>query len=187
MGARLHFLGVGSSHTRGVLSEGGFLVLGDRSVVLVDPGPGAAQALAQLKIASVDAVLVSQKERAHDADLVEVKKEPSDEFSIERDEGMFRIRLPEGVIGYVFDRHKRRDDVDVLVVREECVKVLERSRPKLAVLTGFSSADGQLYHARELQKRLGVQTIAATDGLVVDLVAYGALAEQKTLKGFLKK
>lgn len=187
MGARLHFLGSGSARSRGALSEGGFLVVGDRSSILVDPGPGAAAALAQLKLKEVDAVVVTHESRGHDANLVKVKKKPSDEFEIARDEKVVRIRLPDCQISYVFGAQRKVDDVDVLVILDDHIKVLEHSKPKLAILTGFEKIDpSPVYRAREVQQYYGVQTIAAQDGLLVDVQAYDALSSQKSLRGFTR-
>jgi hypothetical protein len=46
---------------------------------------------------------------------------------------------------------------------------------------------GEVYKARELHKKTGVQVISAQDELVVDLYAYSALPEQKSLTKFTEE
>lgn len=55
---------------------------------------------------------------------------------------------------------------------EDVVKILQETKPKLAVIRGFGAKMLRvkpIYEAREIQKRTGVQTIAAYDGMRIDL------------------
>lgn len=67
---------------------------------------------------------------------------------------------------------------------DDAVKIIEKIRPKLAILTHFGikmlKAD-TLSEAREIQKRTGVQIIAAKDGMQVNPVSYSATLRQHTL------
>ncbi len=68
---------------------------------------------------------------------------------------------------------------------QAAIKILSQVRPKLAILTHFSTemikAD-PLNEAREIQRITGVQTIAAQDGLMITPEGYG---EQKSpVKGY---
>ncbi|MBI4146081.1 hypothetical protein HY489_01965 [Candidatus Woesearchaeota archaeon] len=186
MAARLRFLGTGSAETRGVLSEAGFLVESDKSLIMVDPGPGAAQALAAAKILEVDRVVVTES-RGHDASLLKVKKRPGNVEVVSLPGGVV-FRLTDGRVSYVFGAVSKELSADVVVVASGKPEVvIKKLRPRLAVLTHFSASQLQanpVYVARELQKKTGVQTIAAHDGLVVDLLAYGAVSEQKSLSKF---
>jgi len=192
MGPRLHFLGTGTSDARGVLSEGGFLILTDQSVVAVDPGPGAAQGLAALKHKEVDEVIATNHELAHDADLIKVKT-AGNKLDAKRLAKGWVFKLGDGVVSYVAEPLDVREvgayqgDVLIVSMQRNVEKIIEKLKPKLVVLTRFDKESVQknpVYLARDLQKKTGVQTIAAQDGLLVDLYSYGALAEQKSLKKF---
>ncbi|NQU98066.1 MBL fold metallo-hydrolase [Candidatus Woesearchaeota archaeon] len=70
---------------------------------------------------------------------------------------------------------------------EDVVKFLEKTKPKLAILTHFGikmlDAD-PIYEAREIQKKTKSQVIAAKDGLVVNPVSYTASLKQRKLNSF---
>jgi len=72
---------------------------------------------------------------------------------------------------------------------EDAIKIIQKVNPRLAILTHFGQevigAD-PLYEIREVQKQTKVQTIAASDGMVINPVSYSASAGQKTLQGFKK-
>ena len=72
---------------------------------------------------------------------------------------------------------------------DDSYKIIQEIRPKLAILTGFSSnfkGDKHIQTARDLQKRTGVQVVAADDGTRIDLVSYAALAAQRRIFSFTK-
>ena len=73
---------------------------------------------------------------------------------------------------------------DHLLNSDDAVRIIEKVKPKLAVITHFGkkmlSAD-PLYESREIQKQTGVQVIAAKDGLEVNPHSYSASLKQKTL------
>ncbi|MEA3379106.1 MAG: MBL fold metallo-hydrolase [Nanoarchaeota archaeon] len=67
--------------------------------------------------------------------------------------------------------------------------ILERVKPKLAILTHFGNDmldANPLYQAREIQRKTGVQTIAAHDGLTINPISYSASSKQKRLNSFKK-
>ena len=76
---------------------------------------------------------------------------------------------------------------DALLCIDDARRVMDKARPKLCILTHFGSkmldAD-PLYQARELQKKTGVQVIAAVDGLEINPATYAAEADQKTLTSY---
>lgn len=194
---KLYFLGTGVKGARGELSEGGFLLADYKSVLLVDPGPGAAFALKRLKVDKVDGAVITHSERGHDAELIKGAKEASSagRISVENLGYAVRFRLPDGVIHYVTRKvpskefRKLHGEVLIILARGQEKELLVALRPKLAVLTGFDRdylKKNPLYLARELQAGTGVQTIAARDDLTVDLVSYGALSAQKGLSKFEK-
>ncbi len=71
---------------------------------------------------------------------------------------------------------------DVIILQtNNAEKIITKLKPKLAILMR-----AEVYKARELHKKTGVQVIAAQDGQTVDLYAYSAVAEQKALSKFTK-
>ena len=69
----------------------------------------------------------------------------------------------------------------------DAIKIMKKINPKLAVITHFGikmiEAD-PLYEAREIQKEVDCQVIAAKDGMVISPSSYSAKSEQKSLKFF---
>ena len=70
---------------------------------------------------------------------------------------------------------------------EDVVKFLNKTKPKLAILTHFGikmlDAD-PLYEARELHKKVGCQVIAAKEGMVVNPVSYASTLKHRKLNNF---
>lgn len=70
---------------------------------------------------------------------------------------------------------------------EDAESIIRDVKPNVAVITHFGiemlKAD-PLYQAREVQKKTGVQTIAARDGMEIDLLSYSVDKGQRTLEGF---
>jgi len=69
----------------------------------------------------------------------------------------------------------------------DSVKLISEVKPHLAILTHFGKnileAD-PMYEARDVQKLTGVQTVAAKDGMVIDLLTYSSSIRQKTLQNY---
>jgi phosphoribosyl 1,2-cyclic phosphodiesterase len=67
---------------------------------------------------------------------------------------------------------------------DDAVKIINKVKPKLTIITHFGikmlKAD-PLYEAREIQKKTGVQIIAAKDGMVINPISYSAGLRQRTL------
>ena len=104
-----------------------------------------------------------------------------------------RIEGPDTSIGYTSDTiyfkelHKEFKDVAVLIINvlrpgndkwkthmctEDAIKLIEEVKPELAIITHFGQKminANPLLEAREIQKRTGVRTIAAQDGLEINL------------------
>jgi len=95
------------------------------------------------------------------------------------------FRLPDLVLAYItehVDLRKIKDyacDVLVLKAHKQDEELISKIQPKLVILRNYKEP---MYAARELQKKTGVQTIAATEGLTLDLSDYSALAEQNNKK-----
>lgn len=117
----------------------------------------------------------------------------------------YKFFTPKFIISYISDTEFSKDIIEqckgsnILIMNvqnpsgvqengrlsiDDAVKIVEKVLPKLAIITHFGAkmlkAD-PMQEARELQRRTNVQTIAATDGLVVDPVSYSATMRQKTL------
>ena len=181
----LYFIGTGTPTTRGQLNEGGFLLRTDKTVISVDPGPGAAQTKQ-----NVNAIVLSSPERGHDALLLNAPIKEQGKIAdidvVKKENGLF-FRTPDGTISYVTEKIKMKDiknyTCDVLILYGHYdEKLILKIKPRLTLLTGFAaSIENPLYIARDLQKKTNRQVISAKDGLTVDLRNYSALSEQKGL------
>lgn len=70
---------------------------------------------------------------------------------------------------------------------DDIVKFLEKTKPKLAILTHFGVKmieSDPLYQAREIQKQTESQVISAQDGLQVNPVSYASSLKQRKLDSF---
>lgn len=119
----------------------------------------------------------------------------------------FRLMTSEFVLAYVGDSRfekslvKQCEGSDILVVGvqvpfggegdglscEDVVKIALAVKPRLVVLTNFGAKVLQanpVYEAREVQKRSGVQVVAAQEGLCVDPLSYAVEVRQTTIGKF---
>ena len=120
----------------------------------------------------------------------------------------FVITTPKFIIGYTgdtayfSDMAKQFARCDILVVNnmmpfnkkvshhlssDDTVKLLQKIKPSLVILNHFGRKmidANPLYEARSIQKKTGIQVIAATDGLVIEPTSYSANAKQKNLMSF---
>ncbi len=70
---------------------------------------------------------------------------------------------------------------------EEVVRILKHSEPKLAIITHFGhQITNAVELSREIQQQTGIQTVSATDGLVVQPEAYDAKLGQAPLAFFTR-
>ncbi|MBI4147877.1 hypothetical protein HY490_01155 [Candidatus Woesearchaeota archaeon] len=153
----------------------------------------------------VEKVIVAEagnKIGIEDVEIVALPTKHSDSSAVG-----FRIATPEFVVGYtsdtLFDKSLVQfyKNCNILILNTlfpfeqngeglssaDVVKILKVAQPNLAVITHFGSkmhAANPLYESREIQKRSGVQVIAAQDGLCVDPVSYAAELRQTTLSMF---
>ncbi|MBD3361689.1 hypothetical protein GF358_02760 [Candidatus Woesearchaeota archaeon] len=121
----------------------------------------------------------------------------------------FKIYTPKFLVGYTSDTKYTKEiaeqykKTDILIINcvypdktkekqlilEDAKKLIKTAKPKLAILTHFSSkmiAAEPIYLARELQKELKTQVISAEDGMTLDPVSYSANLKQKTLNIYRK-
>lgn len=120
----------------------------------------------------------------------------------------FKITTPKFVLGYTSDTSYHADlgknlaKCDILIINntfpfnkkskhhlnsDDTVNLLKKTRPSLAILTHFGQDlidKNPMYEAREIQKKTGIQVIAATDGLVIEPTSYSANAKQKNLMSY---
>ena len=90
------------------------------------------------------------------------------------------------VLNVVHPQAEKAKDADNLSF-DDAVKILQKTQPKLAVITHFGKRmidEDPLNEAREIQKLTGVQVLAAIDGMSINPVSYSADAKQKTLGTF---
>lgn len=196
MAPTLYFLGTGSPETRGQLSEGGYLIKTKDSILHVDPGQGAAHGLSKLKINKVTALIITNEQHAHDANLIKTEQTITGNadlgtFHLFKKDNGYIIKHPDGSIAYITGPVKQPKeyaaDVVILAHHGQEEKIITTIKPKLAILTRYNNTiytKNPVYLARELQKHTGIQTIAAQDNLTVDLDSYSALAAQKSLDKF---
>ncbi|MBI4153371.1 MBL fold metallo-hydrolase [Candidatus Woesearchaeota archaeon] len=120
----------------------------------------------------------------------------------------FKLLTPTFTLGYTGDTAFTKDlaaalqRCDILILnttypgdtktdnhlnREGATKIVERVKPKLAIITHFGfdmlKAD-PLLEARNIQIATGVQTVAAQDGLVINPSSYAANSGQARLSSF---
>lgn len=76
-----------------------------------------------------------------------------------------------------------RDKWKTHMCTDDAIKLIEEVKPELAIITHFGAKmlrANPLYEAREIQKRTGVRTIAATDGMNINLDGFIAQAPSQT-------
>ncbi len=70
---------------------------------------------------------------------------------------------------------------------DDVIKIVESVRPNLAIITSFGArmikAD-PLYEARKIQRATGIQTLAASDGLVINPQVDSIGTKQKTMNSY---
>lgn len=134
---------------------------------------------------------------AGDTNIIPLKTKHDDEHGVG-----YRLMTPDFTLAYTGDTaffadlHLEYKGADILILNTPCMnkdpnnlciddvkKILEKVRPKLAIITHFSKEmyeAGPIDIARDIQKATGIQTIAASDGLTIDPTTYSQV-QQKTL------
>ncbi|HIH38350.1 MBL fold metallo-hydrolase [Candidatus Woesearchaeota archaeon] len=137
-----------------------------------------------------------------DIEITALKAEHTDPNTIG-----FYFRTPTFTLAYSSDTKFKKEiaegytGVDVLVLNvpypsgekadqlgtRDVIKIIEISRPKLAIITHFGikmlKAD-PLNEARVIQRETNVQTIAAKDGMQINPITFASRIRQMTLKQF---
>jgi len=121
----------------------------------------------------------------------------------------FKIFTPAFVLAYSStvryekDLWKEYENVDILILHvhnpqgskggflntDEAIKVVEKCKPQLCIITGFGKRmfdEDPVDEARTIQKATGVQVISAKEGLTINPTSYSAGLRQKTLNLYKK-
>ncbi len=98
-------------------------------------------------------------------------------------------KLPDCTIAHITGKVEKKEikeyQAEVIILPpKQAEQIITKIKPKLAIITSDKES---VYIAREIQKKTGIQTIAAENNLTVDLYAYSALAEQKSLGKFTEE
>lgn len=118
----------------------------------------------------------------------------------------FKIFTPHFIVTYSGDTKYHKDLIteyansDILILNcvhpfdhggkdwqlssDDVVNILKQVQPKLCIITHFGKnmiAADPLCEAREIQRKTGIQVIAAKDGMVIQPDSYSARLNQKTL------
>ena len=67
---------------------------------------------------------------------------------------------------------------------DDAAKIIYGVKPRLAILTHFNRQlieESPIYYAREIQRETNIQTIAAKEGLAIEIMAFSKLFRQNTL------
>lgn len=121
----------------------------------------------------------------------------------------FKIVSPDFIIGYTSDTEYRAEladdfkDVNILIVNcrnpenvkekgtmnsNDIIKLVEKVKPALTVLTGFGIKmieHDPINETRKIQKTTGCQTMAAKDGLIIDPTSYSAKNKQSRIRSYI--
>jgi len=84
------------------------------------------------------------------------------------------------ILNVTLPENEKSDKLNV----EDTVKIIDKIKPRLVVITHFGLKmikANPIVQAREIQRRTGIQTIAAKDGMVITPGTYSAKSKQKTL------
>ncbi len=122
----------------------------------------------------------------------------------------FKIITLDFVLGYTSDTEFRAElaeefeDVNILIVNcknpegikekgsmntADVIKLLEKIKPELTVITGFGVKmieHDPINEARKIQKATGCQVMAAKDGLIINPTSYSAKNKQSRLKSYIQ-
>lgn len=152
------------------------------------------------KLNQVISVSPGDKIKVRDLNFVATKTKHDEEYNV----GL-RIEFENFVLGYTSDTAyfkglaKEFKGSTVLIINvlrpgidrwkthmctDDAVKLVEEVKPELAIITHFGAKmlrANPLYEAREIQKRTGVRTLAATDGFRVSLDGFIQNPTQTTL------
>jgi ribonuclease BN (tRNA processing enzyme) len=91
------------------------------------------------------------------------------------------------ILNVLYPFGMNKDECSNGLCAEEAVKIIQKVKPKLAIITHFGIKmvkSDPIYVAREIQRMTGVQTIAAKEGMSVAPANYAAKSEQKRLSSF---
>lgn len=122
----------------------------------------------------------------------------------------FKITTSGFILGYTSDTEFRAElaeefeDVNILIINcknpegfkekgsmntTDIIKLLEKIKPELTVITGFGIKmieHDPINEARKIQKATGCQVMAAKDGLIINPTSYSAKNKQSRIKSYIQ-
>jgi len=183
------------------------VIIASKSVVEGTPGPRPiSPVLATFFKNCVERVIMVHKGQKVGIESIEIhtlETYHNDETAIG-----FKMYTPSFTLAYSADTGyspefaDQYENVDILILNcvhpgdvkskynltaESVEKLIIKSKPRLCILTHFGNKfldEDPIYQAREIQKKTGVQVIAAVDGLEIEPTSYAANAKQKTLSTY---
>jgi len=84
----------------------------------------------------------------------------------------------------------KKEDSKNSMSSDDAIKLISAVNPRLAIISHFGLKmieSDPVYEVREIQKRTGVQTIAAKDGMLINPLSYAVSQGQRTLQSFPKR
>jgi len=146
---------------------------------------------------------IGRKVGINDAEILATKSFGSNSMG-------FKITTTDFILGYTSDTEFRVElaeefeNVNILIVNcknpegikekgsmntNDIIKLLEKIKPELTVITGFGIKmieHDPINEARKIQKATGCQVMAAKDGLIINPTSYSAKNKQSRLKSFIQ-
>ena len=109
------------------------------------------------------------------------EKKTLQEFSYHKKKEGITIQLADDNISYMHETTKnaKEYEAEVVILRKPDEKLLNKLKPRLCVLM-----NNDVYAARELHQKTGVQVIAVQHGTTIDLKDYNAASKQKLISKF---
>lgn len=183
------------------MTKGGFAKKG----VLITTKAVVETALTKYHKDCLDEVVVLEPGKSKEIDGIKITATKTKDHA---DAIGFKIQTKKFTLGYTADTGyfaelpKQFEKCDILIVNNqrsfekpmkdrlsslETVKLIEKAKPKLTIITGFGmtviKAD-PIKEARKIEKETGMQVIAAQDGMIIQPADYAAETSQHRLNEF---
>ncbi|MBN1644827.1 MBL fold metallo-hydrolase [Candidatus Woesearchaeota archaeon] len=181
--------------------------LDPKGVIITGPSITEQNIITQFHQKCIERLIVTQPDKKIGIENIEIQTTKADHDDPHT--MGFKIYSSKFLVGYTSDTKYSKEiaeqykKTDILIINcvhldktkqkqltvDDAVKIIQIAKPKLAILTHFSKkilASEPIYIAREMQKQLKTQVIAAEDGMHIDPVSYSAQLQQKTLNLYRK-
>lgn len=194
--ALIHAMTLAGLDKKGVLISNNLLVNGD---ILMRPY------LTDFHKNCLEKYMVLKADQKAAIDDIEIKATPT-EHSI--DNLSFKINTPDFSLSYISDTgfkpelFKEHHGSEILVMNvvypfdekakynlnsDDAVKIINKLKPKLAIITHFSAKMLEadiLLEARKINKETSTQVVAAKDGMAINPLTYSSKKKQMLLSGY---